>query len=156
MNNEKKAGYALQTGEGMVIYFRGTKMTVKVSGEASEGTYSLIEMLHPPDVGPALHRHPTGAEAFYVLDGEYTIRCGEDVYATNAGDVVFIPKGTPHNYHSGANGGKVLILSPAGLENYFSGVADMLKVGAVTWELEQDIAKKYGQEFLDKLKHWGQ
>lgn len=32
----------------------------------------------------------------------------------------------------------------------------MLKVGAVTWETEQDIAKKYGQEFLDNLKHWGQ
>lgn len=76
MNIEKKTGYALQAGEGRIIYFRGTKMTVKVSGEASEGTYSLIEMLHPPNVGPALHRHPTGAEGFYVLDGEYTIRCG--------------------------------------------------------------------------------
>ncbi len=66
MNNEKKTGYALQTGEGKLIDFRGTKMTVKVSGEVSEGTYSLIEMLHPPDVGPALHRHSAGAEAFYV------------------------------------------------------------------------------------------
>ena len=90
------------------------------------------------------------------MDGLYTIRCGEDVYTASVGDVVFIPKGMPHNYHSGANGGKVLILSPVGLENYFSGVADMMKVGAVKWELEQDIAKKYGQEFLDNLKHRGQ
>ena len=77
-------------------------------------------------------------------------------YTANVGDVVFIPKGMPHNYHFGANGGKVLVVSPAGLENYFAGVADMLKVEAITWETEQDIAKKYGQEFLDKLKHWGQ
>lgn len=131
-------------------------MTVKVSGDMSEGTCSLIEMLHPQNVGPALHRHPTGAEAFYVLDGEYTIRCGEDVYTSNAGDVVFIPKGMPHNYQSGTNGGKVLVLAPAGLENYFTGVADMLKVGVITRELEQEIAKKYGQEFLDRVKHWGQ
>lgn len=62
----------------------------------------------------------------------------------------------PHNYQSGANGGKVLILSPAGLEKYFAGVADMLNVGAITWELEQEIAKQYGQEFIDNLKHWGQ
>ena len=156
MNNEKNAGYVLSAGEGRVIYFRGTKMTVKVSGEASDGAYSLIEMLHPPDVGPALHRHPTSAEAFYVLDGGYTIRCGEDVYAANTGDVVCIPKGMPHNYQSGANGGKVLILSPAGLEKYFAGVAGMLSVGAITWELEQEIAQQYGQEFIDNLKHWGQ
>jgi len=69
---------------------------------------------------------------------------------------VFIPKGTPNNYHSGAEGGKALVLSPAGLEKYFAGVADVPKVGPITWELEQEIAGRYGQEFLDKPKHWGQ
>jgi hypothetical protein len=49
----------------------------------------------------------------------------------------------------------VLVLSPAGLENYFAGVADVLKVGPITWELEQEIAKQYRQEFLDHLTHWG-
>lgn len=156
MNNEKKTGYALQTGEGRVIYFRGTKMTVKVSGDASEGTYSLIEMLHPPHVGPALHRHPTGAEAFYVLEGLYRIQCGDKTYTANPGGIVFIPKGVPHNYNAGSKGGKVLVLAPAGLENYFAEVADALQVGPLTWELEQEIAQKYVQEFLDKLRHWGQ
>ena len=51
MNKETKEGYALQPGEGKFIDFRGTNMTVKVSGEVSDVTYSLIEMLHPPDVG---------------------------------------------------------------------------------------------------------
>ncbi len=156
MTENEKRGYALKSGEGTHIDFRGTKMTVKVSEEQSEGAYSLIEMVHPPNVGPALHIHPKGAEAFYVLEGEYTIHCGEDVYTANVGDFVFIPKGIPHNYHSGANGGKVLVLSPAGLEKYFAGVADVLKIGTITWGQEQEIAKKYGQEFLDNLKHWGQ
>lgn len=49
----------------------------------------------------------------------------------------------------------MFVLAPAGLENYFAEVADALQVGLLTWELEQDIAQKYGQEFLDKLKHWG-
>jgi quercetin dioxygenase-like cupin family protein len=156
MTQNEKGGYALKSGQGPHIDFRGTKMTVKVSERQSEGAYSLIEMAHPPNMGPALHIHPKGAEAFYVLEGEYTIRCGENVYPAKVGDFVFIPKEVPHNYHSGAKGGKVLVLSPAGLENYFAGVADALKVGTITWELEQEIAKKYGQEFLDKLKHWGQ
>ena len=75
-------------------------MTVKISGTQSDVTYSLIEMVHPPNVGPALHLHPTGAEAFYVLDGEYTIHCGEQQYQAAAGDFIYIPKGTQHMYQS--------------------------------------------------------
>lgn len=156
MDQDEKRGYALRSGEGRQIDFRGTRMTVKVSEGQSEGAYSLIEMIHPPNVGPALHIHPTGAEAFYVLEGKYTIRCGKDTYTANPSDFVFIPKGIPHNYHSGAEGGKVLVLCPAGLEEYFAGVAEVLKVGPIAWELEQEIARRYGQEFLDKLQHWGQ
>ncbi|MGH9950454.1 MAG: MBL fold metallo-hydrolase [Nitrososphaeraceae archaeon] len=59
-------------------------------------------------------------------------------------------------YSPGANGGRVLVISPAGLENYFKEVADSLKSGPIIWELEQEIAKRYGQEFLEHLKHWGQ
>ena len=132
-------------------------MTVKVSGEQSGGAYSLIEMRHPANVGPASHVHPTGSEAFYVLEGEYTIQCNQSVYTAQSGDFVLIPKGVPHSYRSGTEGGKVLVISPAGLEKYFSDVAEVLQASSsITWELEQEIAKRYGQEFLDKLKHWGQ
>lgn len=47
MAQNEKRGYALKRGEGTHIDFRGTKMTVKVSQEQSEGAYSLIEMAHP-------------------------------------------------------------------------------------------------------------
>ena len=72
------------------------------------------------------------------------------------GDFVFIPKDVPHNYQSGANGGRVLVITPPGLEKYFEEVAGALETGPITWELEQEIASHYGQEFLDHLKHWGQ
>jgi quercetin dioxygenase-like cupin family protein len=152
----KTHGYALKKGEGVQIKFRGTLMTIKVAGEQSDEAYSFIEMAHPPEVGPALHIHPKGAEAFYVLEGRYTIRCDEEVYEAGPGDFVFIPKGTPHNYHTGSEGGKVLVLSPAGLERYFASVVEVLNVGTITWEEEQTIAAQYGQEFIDKLHHWGQ
>ncbi len=155
MKQPKRGGYALKSGEGVQISFRGTKMTVKVSDEQSEGLYSLIEMLHPPNIGPALHVHPKGAEAFYVLEGTYAICSGEDRYEASPGDFVFIPKGVAHNYHSGEQGGKVLVLAPSGLEKYFAEVARTLSIGPITWELEQEIAQRYGQEFLDQLGHWG-
>src|ERR1019366_2560408 len=68
-----RSGYALRPNGGREILFRGTRMHVKV-GYAEGTAYSLIEMAHAPNVGPALHRHPGGDEAFYILDGEYEIR----------------------------------------------------------------------------------
>jgi quercetin dioxygenase-like cupin family protein len=112
-------------------------------------------MVHPPKIGPALHIHPSAPEAYYVLKGDYIIRCGK-TYHSQTGDFVFIPKGIPHNYQSGPTGGKVLVISPAGLEKYFKEVANTLQIGEITWELEQEIARRYGQEFLDNLTHWGQ
>jgi mannose-6-phosphate isomerase-like protein (cupin superfamily) len=107
-------------------------------------------------MGPALHIHPHAPEAYYVLEGEYSIQYNNRVYQTKAGDFVFIPKDYPHKYQSGPNGGKVLVISPAGLEKYFREVAHILHIGHHAWELEQEIAHCYGQEFLDSLVHWGQ
>ncbi len=160
-----RTGFALKDGEGRIaeIYFRGTRITVKVSNEDSEGKYTLFEMVHPPNVGPALHIHPNAPEAYYVLEGEYKIRFGKDkeekeqIHQAKKGDFVLIPKGIEHKYQSGPTGGKVLVISPAGLEKYFAEVADILKVdsGIIAWEREKEIAYIYGQEFLESLKHWG-
>ncbi len=115
--------------EGSQINFRGTKMVVKVSGDDSEGRYSLIEMVHPPNIGPALHVHPNVPEAYYVLEGGCIIQCVDKTYHSRIGDFVFIPKGAPHNYQSGPTGGKVLVISSAGLEKYFKEVANTLQIG---------------------------
>ncbi len=144
----------LKKDEVAHIHFRGTKMNVKVSKEDSEGLYTLIEMIHPPNTGPALHIHPNAPEAYYVLEGEYAIRSGDKIFNAKQGDFVFIPKNVSHSYKTGSNGGKVLVISPAGLENYFKQVSDILLKGPITWETEQEIARKYGQEFIDNLKHW--
>jgi mannose-6-phosphate isomerase-like protein (cupin superfamily) len=149
-------GFILREGNGKQISFRGTKMTVKVSSDYSEDKYSLIEMVHQPNVGPSLHIHPTAPEAYYVLEGNYIVKYGKENHQLEKGDFVFIPKGVPHNYQSGPSGGRVLVISPAGLEKYFEEVAHVLKTRPVTWELEQEIANRYGQKFLDHLNHWGQ
>jgi hypothetical protein len=50
----------------------------------------------------------------------------------------------------------VLVVTPAGLERYFAEVADRLSKGPVPMDVEGEIAARYGQEFLDRLRHWGQ
>jgi quercetin dioxygenase-like cupin family protein len=151
-------GFKLKENEGTKINFRGTKITVKVSEDDSDGRYTLIEMEHPPNTGPALHTHSKAPEAYYVLDGQYSIRRANEICQAQPGDFVFIPNGIPHNYQSGPQGGKVLVISPAGLEGYFKEVADILhnQDNKISWNKEIEIARRYGQEFLDNLKHWSQ
>ena len=70
-------GFALGKEEGPQINFHGTKMVVRSLRIDSDGTYSLIEMIHPPSIGRALHIHPNSTEAYYVLEGKYSIQCGK-------------------------------------------------------------------------------
>ncbi len=157
MSDNSSNGFILKKDEGIEINFRGTKMTVKVSKTDSENRYTIMEMIHPPNIGPALHTHPLAPEAYYVIDGEYSIRCGNKTHLAHRGDFVFIPKDIHHNYRSGPKGGKVLVISPPGLEGYFKEVADILYTqNTMSWKVEEEIANRYGQEFLDDLRHWGQ
>jgi quercetin dioxygenase-like cupin family protein len=149
-----RRGYALPAGAGREILFHGTRIHVKV-GHTEGAAYSLIEMAHPPNIGPALHRHPGGDEAFYVLEGNYEIRCGNDLFAGTAGSFVFVPRGAPHGYTVGPHGGRILVVTPAGLDRYFAEVADRLTHGPVSMDVEAEIAARYGQDFLDRLHHWG-
>ena len=119
----RQNGYAYRQGEGLSIVLRGTTMHVKVTQEQSLGTFSVIEMAHPPKLSIPLHVHPRGHEAFYVLDGSYRIRCGEEQYESQRGDFVFVPKGLTHNYEVGPEGGRLLVVSPPGPEKFFYNLA---------------------------------
>ena len=134
--------------------FRGTSMTVKISSECAAGHYTVIEMNHPPLVGPALHIHPTHPESFYVLEGEYTFYRGGEIIEAKAGDCVSIPPGTPHRYKVGNKCGRVIVLSPPTLERYFKAVSERIASGGITLEEEKEIASRHGQHFLDMSAHW--
>ncbi len=54
-----------------------------------------------------------------IVSGEYLIQCGRRTYPAKIWDFVFIPKGIPQSYESTSNGGKVIVISPAGLEKHF-------------------------------------
>ena len=140
----------LKDEEGAQIHFRGTKIIVKVSKEDSDGKYTMLEMVHPPNVGPALHisirmllKHTTYWKASIKSD------VVKKLYHAQRGDFVFIPKGIEHKYQSGSNGGKVLVISSAGSKKYFIEIAETLSISPITWELEHEIACRYGQEFLE-------
>ncbi len=105
----KRTAFGLKAGDGKggnQIGFRGTKITIKVSKGDSEDKHTLLEIIHPPHVGPALHIHPDATEAYDVLEGKYQIIVGNESRSwkktasvpCKIGDFVFIPKGLEHKY----------------------------------------------------------
>ena len=49
--------------------------------------------------GMPLHTNTVEHEQ-YVLRGKATVEIGDEVVNVTSGDVVYIPAGTPHSYHS--------------------------------------------------------
>ena len=134
--------------------FHGTKMTIQILTSETNGAYSIIHFVHPSNVGPALHMHPKGSESFHILKGEYRFLVGDKNIDVKMGDTIIVPKGISHKFISGNNGGEFLVISPPDLENYFYEVSQLSTKGTVTWETESNIAKQYGQIFLENFRHW--
>lgn len=134
--------------------FHGAKFTIKVLTSETNGNYTVLDVIHPPNIGPALHMHPKGPETFCIVDGNYEfILDGKSTFG-KSGDVIFVPKGVPHRFIVGPQGGRAIVISPPGLEFYFFKVSELLDKDEVSYEVESNIGEQHGQIFLDNAKHW--
>jgi quercetin dioxygenase-like cupin family protein len=108
--------------------------TVAVSrllgGEETGGELSLVELVGLPGSGPGSHIDPW-REAFYVLEGELTLRFEQDAavrtVVAGPGDAVSIPAGVGHAFSvSSAEPARYLIAStPAGLDAFFADAGEL-------------------------------
>jgi quercetin dioxygenase-like cupin family protein len=132
--------------------FHGSKFTIKVLTSESNGRYTVLDIFHGPNLGPALHKHSKGPETFYIIEGDYEfILDGKSIMA-KAGDVILIPMDVPHRFVTGKDGGHSCVISPPELEFYFWKVGELLAKGKVPWDTEIGIAKQFGQIYLDVSK----
>jgi len=134
--------------------FHGAKFTIKVLSSETDYKYTVLDIFHPPKLGPALHTHPKGSETFYIVDGNYRFIVDGKLIESKPGDTVHVPKDIPHRFEVGAEGGHAIVISPPELELYFFKVGELLTKGQISYEEESTIGKKYGQVFLDNAKHW--
>src|SRR5579875_1631173 len=107
--------------EGQPVWFTNNLMVLKATAQSTGGAYGLIESLAPAGFGPPLHVHHREDEAFWILEGHLTVRCGEQTFAAGPGTYTFLPRGIPHTFAvEGDSPARILsICSPGGLEQYF-------------------------------------
>jgi quercetin dioxygenase-like cupin family protein len=140
--HQSKAKF-VPSGSGPAYWGPGTLLTFLITGKDTGGAFFLAEMSIPPGGGPPPHVHSREDESFHVLEGSLTVRVGEDTLIASAGDFAFLPRGIAHSFkNTGATTVRALVLvTPAGLENYFAEVFDLAEAG-------KSIPAPPGQELI--------
>jgi quercetin dioxygenase-like cupin family protein len=114
------------------LWFLGTLVRPKLTGEHTDGRFALWEGTLPRNAAPPLHTHPQD-ETFYVLDGKVTVWAVEDPgsawleagRACEAGAAAFVPGGVAHTFRVESDTARLLFLStPAGIEAYVAALAE--------------------------------
>jgi hypothetical protein len=64
-------------GGGKVVGVLRDRSTFKVLSEQTGGAYAILEQTIPAGHGPPLHVHRHETEIFYILEGEFEVRIGD-------------------------------------------------------------------------------
>ena len=134
-------------------------VTFKAMAADTNGAYSLFETRTDPGEGTPAHRQRFDDEAFWVLDGSYTVLLDQDTVTLDAGAFAFVPRGTIHAYiNRGDEPARMLILvTPGGIhERFFAEVGELVEDrsapattgGPSDLSRLANIAQKYGIEIL--------
>lgn len=100
----------------------GGRFDLKVSARDTGGELCVYDTVRQTKGGPALHRHHSQDEWFYVLRGEFIVQVGEQTVRLLPGDSAFAPRRIPHAFAMVSEGeGQMLVLfQPAGtMEDFF-------------------------------------
>jgi quercetin dioxygenase-like cupin family protein len=136
----------------------GGRMVAKIRDEDTAGAYSIHDNTIPPgSPGPRPHIHRHHEEAFYVLEGELTVRVGPRTITAPAGSFVVVPRGVVHQpSNPGPQPTRVLLIfSPAGMDHFFEEAAEgrmplqAAPTDPVVLEKLEAFTEKYGYEFAE-------
>lgn len=139
----------VKDNEGMNLNVIGDNQTIKITGEDTNGTFSLIEQNNQPGIGIPMHVHENEDEIFQVLEGEVEMKIGEETKTLQPGDLIFCPRGIPHSWRVvGENNAKAMLsIFPAGLEAMFEELSK-LPAGPPDLKKVAEICGKYKITFV--------
>lgn len=113
------------------------------------GAFGLIES--PIEAGilaSPMHVHTKEDGWWYVLEGSFAARIGDETVAAETGSLVRAPRGIPHTYwNPGPGKARYLeLFAPGGLERYFEQVAALLGADPPDIQTILDLPADYGLE----------
>jgi quercetin dioxygenase-like cupin family protein len=139
----------LQPGEGRTGDLGTIGVDFKFWGADTGGELSVVE--HPFPVGSLVppHLHTREDEYSIVTEGEIGFRSGDREVVLGAGGYITKPRGEMHAmWNAGQVPARMIeIIRPAGFEDFFAEMSDMLLSGPPEPEKLLALADRYGLEF---------
>lgn len=114
---------ALSALKDTVRIYPGGRFFFRLTSEETNGAFAIIDVDIIPGNEPPRHCHEIEDETNMIYEGSLTYFIGDDIIHANAGDIVFMPRGVPHNFKVTSEKASVrLIVTPGGFENFFAGI----------------------------------
>lgn len=123
-DNDQK-GFVVRKGKARNdkhMPFKGINVNdLKVSSRDTKGNFALLEYIGVEKTGPSFHVHLNQDEHFFVIEGDYKFRLGDEYFDLTAGDSIFLPRNVPHTWIQLSDRGRLIyMVSPAGtFEEFF-------------------------------------
>jgi quercetin dioxygenase-like cupin family protein len=126
----------------------GTKVTILLKAEETEGRYSLVRVEGPRDSGPPPHVHQLEDEMFIVEAGRVEFLLSDETVVAGKGDMVWAPAGHAHTFRLLSDDARMAIfMTPGGFEGFFEECA----LAEVTEGLQPAtilaLGERYGMTF---------
>ena len=133
-----------------ISLFEGDTFYTKVSTKDTDGDLYIFESTRDKKGGPPLHYHYEQDEWWYILEGEFLFKVGEEIFTAKAGDSIFGPRMIPHAFAKTSEGpGRLLMaFQPAGkMEEHFKAVSEGI-YSKLTDEEKRKFRQKNGFEVV--------
>ena len=121
MSTKTPQSVTVRTGDAKSYNVIGDQQTFLLTGEQTQGRFTLIEQNNVPGTAVPPHVHTCEDEVFHVVSGQVTFQIGADTVIAEAGTTIYLPRGVAHSFQvTGSEVAKVLMsIVPAGLEEMF-------------------------------------
>ncbi len=143
-------GFKVENGkdrfDASITLLEGDTFFTKISSKDTNGETFLFESTRLVKGGPPLHYHEDQDEWFYILEGEFIFKIGEEDFIAKTGDSLFGPRMVPHAFSKTNEGmAKMMIMfHPAGkMEEHFIAVSKGLYKGKTEAE-KRKIQSEHG------------
>jgi quercetin dioxygenase-like cupin family protein len=147
--------FALAAEDGERLWFGDTEMNIKATSASTGGELFLMEAFMSAGFSPPLHVHHDEHEAFYMLEGEVEIVCGQERYLAKEGSFAFLPSGIAHTFRVLSESARCLTIAlPGGLEGLFRGAGrpaagpGLPPPSGFDVELVKSVASRFNIEFV--------
>jgi quercetin dioxygenase-like cupin family protein len=145
----KAEDFLLTSDAGRLVWLGGLGVRFMLGGQQTGGRFALVEHpLKPRALGSPMHTHSREDEYSFVLEGRVGVQIDDTELLATPGMLIVKPRGLPHAFWNAGDAPARLLelISPAGFEAYFAGMAELFASGVPDPTRGEAIRQRHGLE----------